>query len=474
MFGWLFRGGNLRAENDRLRGEVQSLKATATAPPPAEMVAGAGPTNPLSTQPNLAATREQLRHFKDWQYIAIEAIAKRCAKQELRVGFTPAPRAAGLVTKSASLQPEPLESHPLIDAINDPNPWMVKWNLIYLLFVHLGLAGKAYWWFREVDDRLQIYPFPPDWVSPIHSGGQLFASWLIRPPGNPEGFTIDGDEIAYFFKPSPTDPYDAISPLQSQAAAVNLNEAIQIAQVATMHNSVKPGVILTAGRLELPAGVAGQGPRPVLTPEQRKQLLEAIRQAYAGMQKYGNTAIVDGLIEAITPFSTAADDVGYDSGIALAKGKILQAFGIHDFIVGAAAPSSYAQASVVSQLFCDNVCNPLLDLAGQVLTEWLSMWFTGPTGEKLKVWFEPCHAEDADLQFRKMSLLSARKAITVNELRAYGGFPPVPGGDELPDSDGPAIDLDALKSIISASDPYSPPAHKSNGQANRIVGQVAR
>jgi hypothetical protein len=227
--------------------------------------------------------------------------------------------------------------------------------------------------------------------------------------------------------------------------------------VATMNNSAKPGVILTAGRLPPGPGDTGPGQRPVLTPEQRNQLLNSIKTAYGSYLKFGNTAIIDGLIEAITPFSSAVTDVDYQGGSKLAKSRILQSFGVHEFIVGESAPSSYAQAAAVERVFCDNVINPVLILMGQVLTGWMAPKFQAPGGAKLKVWFEPARARDDDLDFKRWQLGANRNFVTPNEYRiAMLGLPAIEGGDELP-SAPPATDVSApsIKAMIARlGNPY--------------------
>ncbi|MDX1945230.1 MAG: phage portal protein [Pirellulaceae bacterium] len=469
MFGWL--RGLFRGEIDGLRDENIRLKAAA-ASEPAAVLAGAGSGDSMLAAPvNLAAAREQLRHFKGWQYVAINAIAKRVAGQELRVGYEPTLPTGGLVTKAAA-NVEMLPTHPLVEAINDPNDLMVRWSLLYVTTAQLELTGRAYWWFREEDGRLQIWPLPPDWVAPDHDENKLYARWIVRPPSNPQGFTIDGDDMAYFSLPDPADNLGCISPLGAQAPAVNLDEAIQVAHTATMHNSVRPGVILTAGRLAALPGQTGPGQRPNLTPEQRKQLIHSIQAAYAGMTKYGTTAIVDGLIEAITPFSTAAADVEFTEGAKLAKSRILQSYGVHEFIVGESAPSSYAQAAAVERVFCDNVVNPLLALIGQILTGWLAPRFNGPNGVKLKVWFEPCRARDDDLEFRRWTLAANKGFVTPNEFRrAVLNLPDIAGGDELPDAGPPAIDPAAVKALAASFNPY---ASRANGKPIGFLETAAR
>jgi phage portal protein BeeE len=484
MFGWL-GGSKLRAENSRLRGELETLKAASISPPATpELVAGGGNIGPLANQPNLGAIREQLAHFKDWQYVAISAICRKIAAAELCVGYTPT-SPAGLRTKAATIQPEVLPAHPLIDAIDDPNEAMTRWQLLYVLTAQLCLTGRAYLWFRDDGASIKAYPLPPDWVSRDPDTTPFDPVWIVRPRGNPTEFRIPGEDIAYFSLPDPMDPTGAISPLAAQASAVNLSESISTAHVATMVNSCKPGMVLTVGRHAAPGagGVpAASMPRYELTPEQRNQLIGTVNKAFQSMLKYGNTIILDALIESVVPFSNSATDVDFQGGAALAKARIFQAYGIHEFIVGQSVPGSYAQMAVAERVFLDTAINPLLKLIGEVLSGWLGYKFAGPNGAKLKVWFRPLIARDDELDLKRMQIAASKpNVVRVNELRAFANLPPLTddeGGDDFVGSkaaESSAIDPAAVKMMIEAADPYTAP--RINGHSHRLknlLGHVAR
>lgn len=466
MFGfrWRWSGNKLQEQYAALQTEVSQLKAAATSSPTPSVLSGGNGSDPLFGNSNLAANHEQIHHFRGWQYVAIRAIASRVAGQPVRVGYIPSPPDPGnLMTKGAKQSPagelQSLLSHPLIDAIDDPNPIMVRWSLLYVTVATLELTGRAFWWFRKNGDRLEIWPLPSHWVTPENEGNRLHARWRVRPPGNPTGFPIDGDDIAYFSFPDPADPvHGSISPLSTQAAAVNLDEAIETAHTAAMRNSARPGMLIRMGEQPSPGGTGTS--RIELTETQRDQLIASIRRAYQGVIKTGEPMILDRLIEEVKPFFTGQTDIDWQGGSKLAKSRIFQAFGVHEFIVGETAPSSYAQAAAVERTFVDNVINPLLVLMGQVLTGWMGPKFQGPQGSRLLVWFEPATARDADLEFKYWTLAVTKGHVTPNESRRRVGLPPIKGGDKLPKAPAASsfpqdIERDAAKYLQRAIDPYT-------------------
>ncbi len=64
--------------------------------------------------------------------------------------------------------------------------------------------------------------------------------------------------MAYFHLPDPGDPFNAVSPLQTQAGAVDSDEALQRSQAMAFHQGVFPSVAITCGTLDgTPTGPQG-------------------------------------------------------------------------------------------------------------------------------------------------------------------------------------------------------------------------
>lgn len=436
-----------RQENEQLRAEVEMLKAAA----PTDLVADTAGIGTPTSRPNLTAHREQLRHFNGWQFVAIRAIAVRVAGQQVNVASVRG--APGrLQTKAVGDDLEPIPDHPLVAAIDAPNPYMVRWQLMYVTVAGLELTGKAYWWIRDTNRGLEIYPLPADWMSPEHDGG-LYSRWRVRPPGVPEGLVIDNADIAYFSLPDPADPLmGAVSPLQTQARAINSDEAIQASQDIAFRAGIHPSVVVKAGRLPN-AVTGGEGMRPVLTPEQRKQLITSIRNALSGVLKHGDAAIVDGMIEDIIPWSNKPAEMDWLNSGAQTKSRILQAFGVNPIVVGEVENANRASSWVAELHFCNNVVNPLLILMGQVLTARVAPRWAGPS-ERLKVWFDLCRADDDELKLRAWQYGLTQGAVTLNEYRRHIlNLPEMEGGDETKDN-SPAVS-EMAKSIAAKINPYT-------------------
>jgi HK97 family phage portal protein len=371
-------------------------------------------THPMS----VVTAREQMLHFRGWVWSAVRLIAQRIAGQCVCVGKKPK-RARR--TKSIGDAVAPLESHPLLDALADPNPWMSYIQLMWVTVASLEITGRGVWWIakgtRETGDGwgTNIFFIPTAWIIEIDP---LQERWKIRPTHSPtDEFTIPGDEILNLHYPSPdgSHPNEVLSPLAKTAEAVLTDQSIQIAQQRAFKNGIFPKVILTAGRLPGAMGVPGE--RPTFTPQQRVDLLTAIESAYAGaMNNSDKPIILDSLIEKIEKFSQTIMEMDFIGSSKITKGRVLQAYGVSPALLGELEDANRATSTVADEIFVDNKINPLCELISSVLTQKLCPMFAGPN-ERLVCWIEPAQPHDAENTLKQWDLGLRMGCATRNEYR---------------------------------------------------------
>jgi len=437
----------------------------------------------------------QYQAYRDWVYASIRPIATRIAGQEIKVGTKSVSLGApigektgirggwakssranmyGLRTKAAIAEGiTPLDHHPVLDVFENPNELMVQWMLMYLTVASLQITGRAYWLLVDGGaNDLQIWPVPVSWVTPVHKPTP-FAQYKIRNPTASKSFDIPGEDIVNFYYPDPLDPTKALGPLQAIAKAVSTDDKLQQAQLAQYQRGFKPGVIIKAAEMQLPSGQ--KGPRPVLTPEQRSQLITMIKQAYAGVERFEEPAIIDGLIEDIYPFTSAVKEMDYVGSSELTKGRVMMGFGVNGISIGQVESANRASSYTADYNLCANVLHPLCKMMSQVMTKRMAWRFGGgqqnggtkapaapkpaaqpapKPGEKpsnvpapagadqsiagassgrLYIWIDPPQPYDADLELQRLSLLQGAGAINKNEMREAFDLAPMPDGDKYPD-----------------------------------------
>jgi phage portal protein BeeE len=382
---------------------------------------------------SLSKAKEQYAHaFTGWSFVAIRAIASRIAGQPVCVGrLAKAPKTG---RKMAAGFVDPLGSHPFLDVVAAPNPVMVQWSLVFSTVASLLATGRAAWWLPETQGGLQLWPLPTTWLEPADP---FRSAWKLRPFGGIQSYDIAGEDICSFLLPDPSNPLESISPLQSQALAISTDEEIQASQFRAFVNGVHPGLMIRVGKLP---GMAGQpGERPVLTPEQRIEITDAVLKLYGGTAKRNSPLIVDGMIEGVDKLTSTPDEMDFlDSG-KQTKSRILQAFGVNPVVAGELEGANRASSAVAGQHFADSTCNPLIELLSQSLTRFVAARFAQP-GEKLVAWIECCRANDPEQTLAEWKAGMAAGHVTQNEFRReILGLPEVPGGDVFRDALGNPI-----------------------------------
>jgi HK97 family phage portal protein len=414
---------------DKAFAEADSMVAnckSAALSVPAMLTSGVFPQRTLS----ISEAQEMLLHFRGWVWSAVRLVAQRIAAQPVCVGKKPTRRR--IKASSIGEKIEPLESHPLLDALSDPNEIQTFYQLMFASIASLEITGRFLWWIqkgsRPASDgsTIRILPIPTPWIVSVDP---LQTSWKIRPRGSAEDFTIPGDEILNVHYADPADPRGVISPLSRISEAVLTDQNIQTAQHSAFNNGLMPKIILTAGRLPGAAGVPGE--RPVLSVDQREELFAMFRRYYAGALAADTPFIVDGLIESVQKLSNTVAEMDFLNSGKVTKSRILQAYGVSPILLGEIEGANRASSVVADEIFVGNKINPLIELISGSMSEYLGPMFAGPR-EKLVIWIEPACAHDPELNLKRWDLGLKMGAATRNEYRVQVlNLQPLPGADVL-------------------------------------------
>lgn len=383
-----------------------------------------------------AKGREQYASFRGVLYAAVNAIALHGASQPVVIGrlkdakekpggtkaYLPGrKRVAG--GRKAADEVEVVEDHPLVEVMEQPNPFQNRWQFTYGFLANINLTGRAYivqdW--NAKKKRMELYSLPTTWVEPVVDRKKGLIGWSVGDPGMPSTSRADfkPEQVAHAYLPHPADPRLAMAPAESQMPAIKVDEKIWRSREVFFDNGIFPSCIVTVGQNPHPEA-SNQAGRPVLTLPQRKQVNAAIKRAMSGVQNFGNPAIVDGLIERIDRLSMNSEEMGWEKSAAETKTAILSAFAVHPYILGEHMPGSMAQARIIKELFYERV-NIFLDMLSNVVSTIVS----GMGGEEtVYVWWEKKTFSDAEMRWRQFMDMRKVGDVNQNELRAEAGLPP--------------------------------------------------
>lgn len=474
-------GDSLKSARAQSQMYVRAIGTGGDSGNPLGLGAGAGGNLAFGNKrSDMTVHQEQYRHNTGWVAASIAPIAKRIARQPMRLARTrattaptkaPGPvgtkgvtaegelrakpwerstdprkiasevwfaRALPGVFKSVAKTAELIDTHPILDAIDDPNPIMVRWSLMFATVASLMLTGKAYWWVkareRETDGngadgappRIEIWPLPSNWVKPVHTKDTLNHHWEVTPDGALEPTPVPAEQIVYFYFPDPSAILGSQSPLQNQSRAVVSDEAIAEAQRRGFANGVFPGVAVVVGRQPDIDGRPGE--RPVLNRDQRAQILTAFKQAYRGVYNHDEPIILDQLIQDVKRVTNTNREMDFRESGQYTKERITQGFGVNPIVMGQVEGANRASSATADDHLCQSTVNPIIELISQTLTAWLNPILAAP-GERLYLFIEEARAVDPDSDRADWLALATAGACNRDELRAgLRQLPPMEAG----------------------------------------------
>jgi HK97 family phage portal protein len=304
----------------------------------------------------------------------------------------------------ADTQLHQVVKHPILQLIDDPNPYMNPFDLWELTTLYQETIGSTFWF-------LERHPFTgqPTKIWPLPS--QLV--WIFP---NPEGYTYHfrgatytEEEIIHFRYPDPANPYGyGLSPLRAAFNEAVMSTSYAELKIARFKNRAAPDVIIA--------------PKEAIGLEERQRLEDLWNQKFR--QGGAGKAMVAESDMSVNILNNQFGDIA-----ALAeKGKnsedITNAFHIPLSMLSTNTNLANLQASQAQH--AEIAIRPRLTRRDEKLNEQLVPLFD-PTGRLLLAADDP--APGASEDWRITDSAAKYGWMTINELRDQEGLEPVPWGN---------------------------------------------
>lgn len=318
---------------------------------------------------------------------------------------------------------DPLKDHFLLRLLANPNEQLTGNKLKYLSFASMALTGRFIWWFdttgeTRTDDpslgSLRLWYLPRSWVR-THEGGEP-GMYRIQSPGMAGSISVTANELFLSTIPDPGNPFMPHSPLQTQAKSIDTDDKILRAQAISMDNAMRPNMILTAGRLPGMPGMSGRGPRPILTGDQRQQLIDAIKLMHQGVHKWGEPLIIDGLIEDAKPYMPSPSELDMLNSSEAVRRRVMEGLGVSPVVAGFAENANRSGSVIAKEVFYEIALNPMVSMVSEDMDSVLGPRFS-LGGSRLRVWMETAEAVDPDALAARVSMMS--DVLTDDEKRKF-------------------------------------------------------
>ena len=373
-----------------------------------------------------------INKIKGWSYTCIDKNAKAVAQTPLRL------YKVNGVKKTAKLKSVPVShtkhqflhtklaervntsdvieevtEHPILDLLNDVNPNTNAFDLKDITVRYLDAIGVDYWYLERGvgDEIINIWPLLSQHVTLKFNQEKTkllhyeYGIGVKKKEFNPK-------DIVHFKYTSMTSLFGGDSPLMAVEQSVDLNEAMNIFELAMFKNGGTPSMFL-----EVPT-------EGLMTDVERKRIQSDFKRTVAGLKNVGKLLIGSGGAKYIKT-GLSPKDMSFTQGRQVTLEETFGAFGV---------PLVFAKSTEISrdnfrssvEWWTNYTINPKLVMIEQKLNE----QFTPNWGEGLFLLFDDARPEDREFRLKEIESHLNTKYSSINEERLLDGKSPVSWGDE--------------------------------------------
>ncbi len=373
--------------------------------------------------PNQREDSAYFKEYKNWVFACINARAEEVASIELK-----------LENKKTDTY---IETHEVLDLLNDVNPNMTKYELFFGTQALLDLTGNAYWYLARDNEGKgkirQIYLLSPDKVSiiinkenPIEVLGYSYGT-------NKEKVMFEKNQIIHFKNFNPNGdypkPHKGVGVVESALWAIETDNEARNWNYSFFKNSARPDGILATEQ--------------ILGEDEYQRLKEQWEQNYRGSKNNGKPAILESGLK-WQDISKTQRDMDFIAQRTFSRDEILSLFRVPKTVVGITDDVNRANAEASDYVFARRTIKPLMERFVTVLNEYLLPEY----GADLVFKFENPVPED-ELAKNQVYALGINKWLTRNDIRREEGLIESDNGDTFygPFSESPQDAVTQTKAV---------------------------
>ena len=389
--------------------------------------------------------KQQLSAYQDWVYAAAHTIAEQSAGIDLRayVNNSKAKNASisskffanperifkylhsttselvtknGIIHKINTPQLEELETSPLLDLLNNPNPYMSRFEFFEITFLHMELTGNCFWAINrdKKGNPNELWPLMPQFVSIVPDKENFIIGYVYNV--NNENIPFAPDDVIHHKYSNPNDLRYGMSTVQAAARAIDTDVHAGDYNRKFFYNSAQPDAVLYTDA--------------EIDEKMYKRLVSQWRDTFGGTANSHRTAILENGLK-YQPRVLTQKDMDFLAGRNFNRDMILGIFGVPKGILGLDESMSRANLEAAQYGFMKGKIRPKMERLCDRITQDLAIQFD----KKLIISFtDPVPADKEFLLNEKKTSLGGTTTIpwrTPNEIRAQDGDEPIPGGDFL-------------------------------------------
>ena len=365
-------------------------------------------TSPFSVYGQLAPPRkmsEYIDSLRGWVYACVSVRADEVARANIRL------------YQAQGEDVNEITSHPILDLIYRPNPYMTKFDLMWLTSVYLDTTGEAPWFLYIENGKIRgIYLLRPDRLTPIGfddpKGQQVLQKYRYQTLAG-AFVDIDPQELIFIKNPDPSNPFRGMSIVKAAAVTIDIDDYAEQFNKSFFYNSARPDALMTSEKN--------------LTDKQVKELKKQIGEMYSGYTNAHKVMVLAGGLD-FKPLALSQKDMDFLAQQNFTRDKILALFRVPRTVLGLTDDVNRANAEATDYVFARRTVTPILERIFEQLNEFFVPLFSNTA---LFLDFDDVVPLDAERDSRIQSAQIANGIKTVNEVRSENGDAAVEGGDQL-------------------------------------------
>lgn len=353
-----------------------------------------------------------LQANRGWVYRNNDVIAQEVSKMEFEL-YT-----VGL--SGGEIVYNEVQSHPLLDLLDQPNPETTKSDAIYVIQSHKKLAGDAFWLkIRNNNQVIALRQLPPDKIilnldQPTDTDPTIIKSFNYKDviDGNKIDITYEPKDIIHFKKPNPNNPFRGLGAVEALADDIDLdNLTIETTKSFFKNGAITNFVLSTEVKVN---------------DDQIARLEAQMRKKHSGASNAYRAMILGGGLKPVD-ISYTNREMQFLEQLAWYRDKIMIGFGNTKASMGMIDDVNRAshEGSIIE--WQRNTVKPDMEAIVNTLNEFLVPEF----GDNLILGFCDPVPEDRSDDIQEVKDLYPTGVITLNEAREMIDLESVDGGDEF-------------------------------------------
>jgi len=319
---------------------------------------------------------------------------------------------------------DPLEDHPFLQVLDNPNPNQSKYELVELTQIFMDLTGEAFWYVEVGEVTRQpkaFYCVQPHRVKvAVDNLGHVIGYSIRRDDG--VEVPLDVDEMIHFKYPDPLNPLRGKSPVGANLLYIDTEEQISIFQHAFMKNSATPSGVATV--------------KGGITVEAFKLLKKQWKEQQQGSHNAGKTLFIRNGDFTFDKVGLSLSELDMTALSGKSQDDVRKAFRVPKPKLGDTEGQGLGRdgAETVNYVFARDVIDALQTRLDDTLQRYIRVAYKDQNLFVDHICQVP-ENEAAELEEYKAKVqewnLGVGRWLTVNAIEEAKGLPLTPGGDQL-------------------------------------------